>query len=96
MKDLKKKINYGNEIIPEDLKKLVKPVTDTKKNASEDVTKSMTETFKEDYEAKANPNKKVSELMKDRGTRATYFVSPLINDVKLENKIELKLVKDPN
>ena len=77
------------------MKKVFTPVTKTIKDASEGVTKTMTETSKEGYKAISDLNEKVLQLMNDRGMIASYLVSPLINLFNPENTSQFKLVKDP-
>ena len=53
-------------------------------------------TSKEDNLALENLNKKILEIMNDRGILACYLLSPLSKVTNIENSTQFKLVKDHN
>ena len=76
------------------MKKVFEPVTDTIKKTSENLTKPITESSKENNKALENLNKKLLEIMNDRGIIASYLLSPLAKVTNSENFSPFKLVKD--
>ena len=78
----------------ENIKKAFKPVTDTIKNTSENLTKFITEPFIKNNKTLENFNKKLLELMNDRGILASYLMSPLSKITNPENTTQFRLVKD--
>ena len=86
----------GKQKFHEDMKKVFKPVTRTFKDVSEDVTKTMMITSKENYLALENSNTKLLEIMNDRGLSASCLMSPLSKITNPENSTQFKLIKDHN
>ena len=86
----------GKQNFHEDLRKVFEPVTRTVKNVSEDITKTMVITSKQNNLALADLNKKLSEIMNDRGVLASYLTSLLSKIPNPENTSQFKLVKDSN
>ena len=84
----------GKRNFHEDLKKVFEPMTNVIKNASEFLKKTITENSINNNKASENLNEKVLELMKDKGMRAPYLASTLVNLFEPENKSQLKLIKD--
>ena len=76
--------------------KLFEPVTKSIKDASEEVTKTISETSIKNNQAIENLNNKLLEIMNDRGILATYLMSPLSKITNPENTSQFKLVKDHN
>ena len=76
--------------------KLFEPVTKSIKDASEEVTKTISETSIKNNQALENLNNKLLEIMNDRGILATYLMSPLSKITNPENTSQFKLVKDHN
>ena len=76
------------------MKKLYEPLTDTIKNTSENITKTIAEYSKENNLALENLNNKLVEIMNDRGILASYLMSPLSKITNSENTTQFKLVKD--
>ena len=76
------------------MKKVFEPVTKTNKGVSEDVTKAMMLTSKENNKAIENINSKLLEKLNDRGILASYLMSPLSKFTNSENTSQFKLVKD--
>ena len=74
--------------------KLFEPVTKSIKDASEEVTKTISETSINNNKALENLNKKLLEIMNDRGILATFLMSPLCKITNPENTSQFKLVKD--
>ena len=74
--------------------KLFEPMTTAIKNASENLTKSITESCKENNLAIENLNNKLLEIMNDRGILASYLMSPLSKFTNPENTTQFKLIKD--
>ena len=86
----------GEQNYHEAVTKFLKPVTDAIKNTSENVTKTLTENSNNNNKAIENLNEKILEMMNYNGMIAPYLVSSLVNLLKLENKSQFKLKKDPN
>ena len=84
----------GKQNFHENMKKLYEPLTDTIKNTSEKITKTITESSKENNLALENLNNKLLEIMNDRGILASYLMSPLSKITNPENTTQFKLVKD--
>ena len=84
----------GKQYFHENMKKLYEPLTDTIKNTSENITKTITESSKENNLALENLNNKLLEIMNDRGILASYLMSPLSKITNPEKTTQLKLVKD--
>ena len=66
------------------MKKVLEPLTDTIKNTSEDLTKNMMLTSKENNKALENLHNKLLEIMNDRGIlkllwRLLYLKTLLLN-----------------
>ena len=80
----------------QDMKKLYEPLTDTIKDVSENITKTLTENSINNNKAIENLNEKILELMNDKGMIAPYLASSLVNLFKPENKSQFRLKKDPN
>ena len=53
-------------------------------------------TSKENNKVQDNLNNKLLEILNDRGTLASYLMSPLSETTNPENTSQFKLVKDPN
>ena len=86
----------GKQNFHEDMKKVFEPVTKSLENTSENLTKAITESSKENNLALENLNNKLLEIMNDRGILATYLMSPLSKITNPENTTQFKLVKDSN
>ena len=86
----------GKQNFHEDMKKVFEPVTKSLENTSENLTKAITESFKENNLALENLNNKLLEVMNDRGILASYLMSPISKITNPENANQFKLVKDHN
>ena len=86
----------GEQNYHEDSKKIFKPMTDAMKSTSENLTKAITESSKENNLALENLNNKLLEIKNDRGILATYLMSLLSKITNPENTTQFKLVKDAN
>ena len=86
----------GKQNFHEDMKKVFEPMTDTIKNTSENITKTLTENSIINNKAIENLNEKLLELMNDKGMIAPYLASSLFNLFKSENKSQFRLKKDLN
>ena len=86
----------GEQKSHEDAKKLFKPMTDVIKDASDNLTKTITENSFINNKAIENLNERVLELMGDKGLIAPYLASSLVDLLKPENKSQFKLKKDLN
>ena len=62
------------------MKKVVEPVTETIKNTSEDLTKTMMLTSEENNTALEILNDKLLDLLNGRGVLASYLLSVLSNN----------------
>ena len=86
----------GEQNFHEDMKKVFEPVTKSLETASENLTKAITESFKDNNLALENLNNKLLEIMNDRGILAAYLISPLSKIINPENTTQFKLEKDPS
>ena len=86
----------GKQNFHEDMKKVFEPVTKSLENTSENLTKAITESSKENNLALENLNNKLLEIMNDRGILAPYLMSPLSKITNPENTTQFNLVKDAN
>ena len=71
-------------------------MTDIVKDVSQDVTRTMMETSKENNKALENLNDKLLEIMIDRGILASYLLSALSKIINPEHTTQYKLVNNPN
>ena len=67
----------GKQNFHEDMKKTFEPVTKSLENTSENLTKAITESSKENNLALENLNNKLLEIMNDRGILARFDVSSI-------------------
>ena len=84
----------GKQSFQEDMKKVFEPVTKSLENASQDITKTLTESSSKNNWALENLNNKVLEKKNDRGKLASYLMSPLSKRNNSESTCHFKLVKD--
>ena len=84
----------GKQNFHEDMKKVFEPVTKSLENTSQDITKTITENSMKNNQAIENLNRKLLEIMNDRGILASYLMSPLSKITNPENASQFKLVKD--
>ena len=96
MKALRLQDKLGEQNFHEDMKKVFEPVTKSIKEVSEEVTKTITETSIKNNKAVENLNKKLLEIMNDRGISVSFLLSPLPKITNPENSTQFKLVKDPS
>ena len=85
----------GKQNFHEDLNKLYEPLTDTIKNTSENITKTISESSIENNLALENLNTKLLGIMNDRGILASYLMTPLFKITNPDNSTQFKLIKDP-
>ena len=83
----------GKQNYHENAKKRYKPMTDAIKNTSENITKTLTENSNNNNKGIENLNKKILELMTNRGMIAPYLASSLVNLFKPENKSQFRFKK---
>ena len=76
------------------MKKVFEPVTKSLEKTSQDITKTITESSKENNLALENLNNKLLEIMNDRGIIASYLISPLSKITNPDDTSQFKLVKD--
>ena len=96
VKVVKLQDKLGEQNFHEDIKKVFEPVTKSLNNTSENKTKAITESSKDNNLALENLNNKLLEIMNDRGILATYLISPLSKITNPENTTQFKLEKDPS
>ena len=84
--------NLGKQTFHDDMNKVYEPLTDTIKNVSENITKTLTENSVNNNKAIENLNEKVLESMNDKG----LIDSSLIETIKSDNKGQFRLSNDPN
>ena len=75
--ELRSPDKLGKQQFQENTKKLFEPLTDTKKNTSENLTKTITETSFKNKKALEKLNEIVLEIMNNWGILAVYLLSPL-------------------
>ena len=71
-------------------------MTDTIRNTSENVIKTLAENSINNNKTIENLNEKILELMNEKGLIAPYLTSSLVNLFKPENKSQFRLRKDTN
>ena len=76
------------------MKKVFEPATDTIKITSEDLTKTLTETSKENNKALEKLNNKLLHLINDRGIIASVSLPPLSKITNPAKTSQFILVKD--
>ena len=86
----------GGQNYHEDIKKLFKPMTDTIRNTSENVIKTLTENSINNNKTIENLKEKILEIMNEKGLIAPYLTSSLVNLFIPENKSQFRLRKDTN
>ena len=86
----------GKQNFHEDMKKVFESVTKSLENTSQDITKTKTEVSIKNNQAIVNINKKLLEIMTDRGILAAHLISPSSKTTNPENASQFKLVKDSN
>ena len=86
----------GKQNFHEGMKKVFEPVTKSLENTSQDITKTITETYIKNNQAIENSNNKLLEIKIDRGILASFLMSPLSKITNPENSSQFKLVKDSN
>ena len=84
----------GKQNFHEDMKKVFEPVTKSLEYTSENLTKAITESSKENNLALQNLNNKLLEIKNDRGIISSYLLSLLAKITNPENTTQFKLVKD--
>ena len=94
VEDLRLQDRLGKQNFHNGLTETFEPVTKSNKDISEDVTKKIAEISIENNIALANLNEKLLEKLKDRGLVASYLLSPLSENINLEQTSHSKLVKD--
>ena len=78
------------------MKEVFEPLSNTLKDTSENITKTIAEASIEDIKAISDLNEKVLELMDEKGSMAPYLASSLVNLFISENKSQFRLGKDIN
>ena len=86
----------GEQKFHEHLKKVFEPVTGTSKITSKKLTKTLTESSKENNKALQNLKNKLLEILNDRGKTASNLMSLLSKITNLKNTTQFKLVKNSN
>ena len=86
----------GKQNFHEDMKEVFEPVTKSLQNTSENLTKAISESSKENNLTLENVNNKLVEIMNDRGILASYLMSLFSKITNPENTSQFRLVKDPS
>ena len=79
-----------------EMKKVFEPVTKSLESTFQDITKTISENSMKNNQEIENLNNKLLEIMNDRGTLASYLMSPLSKITNPENASHFNLVKDSN
>ena len=77
VKDVKIQYKSGKQNFHENINKVFEPVTDTMKNTSEDLIKTVMLTPKENNKALESLNNKFSQLLNVRGLLGSHLLSSL-------------------
>ena len=85
----------GKQNFQENIKKVIEPGTDSIENNSEDLTKTLMLTSKENNKAPENVNNNFLEIVNDRGLLVSCLLSPLSKITNPEHTSQNKLLKDP-
>ena len=96
VKVVKLQDKLGKQNFHENMEKLFEAFTDTPKQTSENISKTITESSINNNKAIENLNEKVLELMNDKALIAPYLASPLVEVFKFDNKSQFRLRKDPD
>ena len=96
VEEVRLQIKFSLQSFHEKKKTVFEPVTDTIKNTSEKLRKTITETSINNNKALQGLTEKVSKLLNDKGMIAQYLASSLFIRFKPENKSQFKLTKDQN
>ena len=80
------KDKLGKKNFHEKVKQLRKPFIDTIETASDNLTKTISETYNDNNKAIEKLNEKVLELMNDKGLVAPYLACSLVNIFKSEKR----------
>ena len=86
----------GKQNFHEDMKKVFEPLTESLENTSQNLTKAISESSKENNLLLESVNNKLLEIMNDRGILASYLMSPLSRITNPNNTSQFRLVKDHN
>ena len=96
VKEVRIQDKLGKQIFHEIIKKVFEPVSDTIKNTSEKLTKTIRETSIINNKALNNLNEKVWEKMNDERMIAPFLASSLVNLFTADNKSQFNLIEDHN
>ena len=94
MKVVRLQDTLGKKNFHEHMKKVFEPVTKSFKDVSQEVTKTITESFLKNNKALEKLNNELLELGNDRGILASCLMCPLSKITNPENTSQFKLVKD--
>ena len=96
VKAVKLQNKLGEQNYHQESEKLFELVTKSIENTSQNITKTIAESFLKNNQAIQNLNNKHLEIENDRGILATYLMSLLSKITNPENTSQFKLVKDYN
>ena len=86
----------GKQNVHEDVKKVFEPVTKSAEDVSEEETKTITKTSKENNKALENLNDILLETMNDRGTIGSCLLCSPSKNSNPANTSQNKLIKGPS
>ena len=86
----------GTQKFHEDMKKVFEPITKSLEITSENIKKTITEISVNNNKAIENLNKRILEMLNDKGLIAPYLASSLVSLFKPENKSQFRCKKPPN
>ena len=96
VKALRLQDRLGEQNFLEDMNKVFEPLTKSKKDVSEEVTKTLIENSINNNKAIQKLNGKILELMNDKRMIARCLASSLVNGFKPETKSPFILIQDLN
>ena len=93
VKTLRLEDKLGKQIFHEDMKRVIEPVTESLEITSQNLTKAITESSIKNNQTIGNWNKKLLEIMDDRGILASFLMSSLSKITIPESTSQFRLVK---
>ena len=86
----------GKQNFHENMAEVFEPLTDTLRETSDNITKTITENSIINNKAIENLNEKILELRNDKGIITPYLTTSLVEVFTKDSKSQFRLRKDPN